>query len=182
MGILYIMLPMARSRSTTPEVQEDILDAVNETSAISTRRVSMWVGVTLSTFWRALPEQQLYPCHMQYVQDLSLQDYSVSNVLSVSYNSVVQILTSLPLWTLQMKHSSQDSKVSWSTDRQRRTNCLASMLTSFKSTGLLFVGPFNKIVGVFVSSAWCGNSAKSICWFSDNTQHSRNLGSSSGGN
>jgi hypothetical protein len=62
-------------RSTTPEVQKDILDVVNETPGISTRRESMQVGVAHSTVWRVLQEQQLYPYHLQSVQALSLQDY-----------------------------------------------------------------------------------------------------------
>jgi hypothetical protein len=56
------------------------------------------------------------------------------------------------------------------------------MLTWFKSTGFLLVRPF-KIVGVFISSGWCGSSLKLSCGkFSDKTQHTRNFGSSSGGN
>jgi hypothetical protein len=35
----------------------------------------MQVGVSHSTVWRVLREQQLYPCHLQRVQALSLQDY-----------------------------------------------------------------------------------------------------------
>jgi hypothetical protein len=36
---------------------------------------------------------------------------------------------------------------------------------------------------VYLYSGWCGNSSKLNCGrFSDNTQHARNLGSSSGGN
>jgi hypothetical protein len=43
-----------RPRSTTPEVEEDILDVMNETHGISTRRVSTQVGVAHSTVWRLL--------------------------------------------------------------------------------------------------------------------------------
>jgi hypothetical protein len=35
----------------------------------------MQVGVSHSTVWRVLREQQLYPYHLQRVQALSLQDY-----------------------------------------------------------------------------------------------------------
>jgi hypothetical protein len=40
--------------------------------------------------------------------------------------------------------------------------CVASMLTWFKSTGFLLVGPL-KIIGIFVSTGWCGNCLKSNC-------------------
>jgi hypothetical protein len=36
----------------TPEVEGYILDVENETLGISTQRVSMQVGVVLSTIWR----------------------------------------------------------------------------------------------------------------------------------
>jgi hypothetical protein len=45
----------------TPEAEENILDVVNETPGISTRRVSMQVGVAYLTAWRPLEEQQLCP-------------------------------------------------------------------------------------------------------------------------
>ncbi|KAJ4438949.1 hypothetical protein ANN_14903 [Periplaneta americana] len=43
-------------RSTTPEVQEEILEAVNMTSSISTRRVALQVNVPHATVWRLLKE------------------------------------------------------------------------------------------------------------------------------
>jgi hypothetical protein len=43
-----------RPRSTTPEVEEAILDVVNETPGIGTRRVSVQVDVAHSTVWRVL--------------------------------------------------------------------------------------------------------------------------------
>jgi hypothetical protein len=57
-----------RLRSTTPEVEDYILDVVNETPGINTQSLSCtWV----SLIW--LREQQLYPYHLQCVQALSLQ-------------------------------------------------------------------------------------------------------------
>jgi hypothetical protein len=58
-----------RTRSTTSEMEEDIVDVVNETPAISARRsvVHSIVG--------AFQERQLYPYNLQCVQALSLQDY-----------------------------------------------------------------------------------------------------------
>jgi hypothetical protein len=50
----------------TPEV-EDILDGVNKTPGVSTRRVSMQGGIAHSTVWRVLREQQLCPYHLQRV-------------------------------------------------------------------------------------------------------------------
>ncbi|KAJ4441000.1 hypothetical protein ANN_10849 [Periplaneta americana] len=64
-----------RPRSTTPEVQEEILEAVNLTSSISTRRVALQVNVPHTTVWRLLKEYQLYLYHLQRVQALSPADY-----------------------------------------------------------------------------------------------------------
>ncbi|KAJ4445089.1 hypothetical protein ANN_06888 [Periplaneta americana] len=64
-----------RPRSTTPEVREEILEAVNMTPSISTRRVALQVNVPHTTVWRLLKEYQLYPYHLQRVQALSPADY-----------------------------------------------------------------------------------------------------------
>jgi hypothetical protein len=93
-----------RPRSAAPEVEEDILDVVNVIPGITTWRVSMQVGVAHSTVWRALTEQQLYPYRLQHGTGLvTTRLPCTNNVLPV-----VQILTSLPLWYLRMKHSSQE--------------------------------------------------------------------------
>ncbi|KAJ4441540.1 hypothetical protein ANN_11396 [Periplaneta americana] len=68
-------LGRGRPRSTTPEVQEEILEAVNMTPSISTRRVAVQVNVPHTTVWRLLKEYQLYPYHLQRVQALSPADY-----------------------------------------------------------------------------------------------------------
>ncbi|KAJ4427551.1 hypothetical protein ANN_25199 [Periplaneta americana] len=68
-------LGRGRPRSTTPEVQEEILEAVNITPSISTRRVALQVNVPHTTVWRLLKEYQLYPYHLQRVQALSSADY-----------------------------------------------------------------------------------------------------------
>ncbi|KAJ4430718.1 hypothetical protein ANN_19309 [Periplaneta americana] len=68
-------LGRGRPRSTTPEVQEEILEAVNMTPSISTRRVALQVNVPHTTVWRLLKEYQLYPYHLQRVQALSPADY-----------------------------------------------------------------------------------------------------------
>ncbi|KAJ4435786.1 hypothetical protein ANN_18405 [Periplaneta americana] len=68
-------LGRGRPRSTTPEVQEEILEAVNMTPSISTRRVALQVSVPHTTVWRLLKEYQLYPYHLQRVQALSPADY-----------------------------------------------------------------------------------------------------------
>ncbi|KAJ4433751.1 hypothetical protein ANN_16063 [Periplaneta americana] len=57
-------LGRGRPRSTTPEVQEEILEAVNMTPSISTRRVALQVNVSHTTVWRLLKEYQLYPYHI----------------------------------------------------------------------------------------------------------------------
>ncbi|KAJ4436030.1 hypothetical protein ANN_18657 [Periplaneta americana] len=53
-------LGRGRLRSTTPEVQEEILEAVNMTPSISTRRVALQVIVPHTTVWRLLKEYQLF--------------------------------------------------------------------------------------------------------------------------
>ncbi|KAJ4436304.1 hypothetical protein ANN_18935 [Periplaneta americana] len=68
-------LGRGRPRSTTPEVQEEILEAVNMTPSISTRRVALQVNVPHTTVWRLLKEYQFYPYHLQRVQALSPADY-----------------------------------------------------------------------------------------------------------
>ncbi|KAJ4436157.1 hypothetical protein ANN_18787 [Periplaneta americana] len=68
-------LGRGRPRSTTPEVQEEILEAVNMTPSISTRRVALQVNVPHTTVWRLLKEYQLYPYRLQRVQALSPADY-----------------------------------------------------------------------------------------------------------
>ncbi|KAJ4451677.1 hypothetical protein ANN_03147 [Periplaneta americana] len=68
-------LGRGRPRSTTPEVQEEILEAVNMTTPISTRRVALQVNVPHTTVWRLFKEYQLYPYHLQRVQALSPADY-----------------------------------------------------------------------------------------------------------
>ncbi|KAJ4434371.1 hypothetical protein ANN_22931 [Periplaneta americana] len=68
-------LGRGRLRSTTSEVQEEILEAVNMTPSISTRRVALQVNVPHATVWRLLKEYQLYPYHLQRVQALSPADY-----------------------------------------------------------------------------------------------------------
>ncbi|KAJ4429896.1 hypothetical protein ANN_22100 [Periplaneta americana] len=68
-------LGRGRPRSATPEVQEEILEAVNMTPPISTRRVALQVNVPHTTVWRLLKEYQLYPYHLQRVQALSPADY-----------------------------------------------------------------------------------------------------------
>ncbi|KAJ4429568.1 hypothetical protein ANN_21737 [Periplaneta americana] len=47
-----------RPKSTTPEVQGEILEAVNMTPSISTRRVALQVNVPHTTVWRLLKEYQ----------------------------------------------------------------------------------------------------------------------------
>jgi hypothetical protein len=46
-----------RPRPRTPEVEENILYVVSETTGISTWRVPMQVGVSHSAVWRVLREQ-----------------------------------------------------------------------------------------------------------------------------
>ncbi|KAJ4434714.1 hypothetical protein ANN_23282 [Periplaneta americana] len=57
-------LGRGRPRSTTPEVQEEILEAVNMTPSISTRRVALQVNVPHTTVWRLLKEYQFFNPHL----------------------------------------------------------------------------------------------------------------------
>jgi hypothetical protein len=60
-----------RPRPRTPEVQEDILDVVNETTGISTRRIAFQVGVVHLSLWRVFKKTTVIlticsvyrPCH-----------------------------------------------------------------------------------------------------------------------
>ncbi|KAJ4440092.1 hypothetical protein ANN_08225 [Periplaneta americana] len=89
-------LGRGRPRSTTPEVQEEILEAVNMTPSISTRRVALQVNVPHTSVWRLLKEYQLYPYHLQRVQALSPADYParvrLSVVLAATYGTGVHKL------------------------------------------------------------------------------------------
>jgi hypothetical protein len=77
-----------RPRSTTPEVEKDIVDVVNVTPGISTRRLSMQVGVSHSTVWRVLREQQLYPYYLQRVGLVTTRLPCASIVLPVVLTTV----------------------------------------------------------------------------------------------
>jgi hypothetical protein len=75
--------------------------------------------------------------------------------------------TTLPSWrrarTVQSRYpQAPGSKVSSTLDRDMWDNCLASTLTSFKSTAFSLMGPY-KIVDVIISSGWCGNSPSWKC-------------------
>ncbi|KAJ4437129.1 hypothetical protein ANN_17264 [Periplaneta americana] len=68
-------LGRGRPGSTTPEVQEEILEAVNMTPSISTRRVALQVNVPHTyDCLETVEEYQLYPYHLQRVQALSPAD------------------------------------------------------------------------------------------------------------
>ncbi|KAJ4433205.1 hypothetical protein ANN_15462 [Periplaneta americana] len=54
---------------------EEILEAVNMTPSINTRRLALQVNVPHTTVWRLLKEYQLHPYHLQRVQALSPTDY-----------------------------------------------------------------------------------------------------------
>ncbi|KAJ4438768.1 hypothetical protein ANN_14719 [Periplaneta americana] len=73
-------LGRGRPRATTPEVQEEILEAVNMTPSTSTRRLVLQVNVPHTTVWKRLKEYQLYPYHLQRVQALSPADYELGSV------------------------------------------------------------------------------------------------------
>lgn len=53
----------------------DILDAVHAEPTISTRRASQQLGVSRSSVWRILRDQNYHPFHFQRVQGLTAPDY-----------------------------------------------------------------------------------------------------------
>lgn len=58
----------------TPVVEEEILERVTEDAKLSTRRLSLEVGVSKDVVHRVLQEQLLHPYHIQPVQDLLVLD------------------------------------------------------------------------------------------------------------
>lgn len=56
-------------------IEEHVLDLVHRDPAISTRQISAALGLPQSTVWRLIRRQQLYPFHLQKVQDLTPADY-----------------------------------------------------------------------------------------------------------
>lgn len=54
-------LERRQPRSTTPDVEEVILDSVHTIPSISTRRLALHINIPHTTVWRLLREQQMYP-------------------------------------------------------------------------------------------------------------------------
>jgi hypothetical protein len=85
-------------KSTTPEVQKCIRGVVNETPGISTRSLSVQVGVAHSTLWRVL---HISSCTLTVHSMYRPSHYNITLYeeccASGSYNSAVQIITCLPL-------------------------------------------------------------------------------------
>lgn len=58
------------------EIEDQILNMAHENPSVSTRQVAREIpGVSQSTVWRILHEEQLYPYHTQRVQALQPEDY-----------------------------------------------------------------------------------------------------------
>lgn len=58
------------------EREEEVLDQVGNDASISTREITRRTGISQSTVWRILKDQQLYPFHLQKVQNLLPGDYA----------------------------------------------------------------------------------------------------------
>ena len=56
-------------------IEERVLDLVHRDPAISTRQISAALGLPQSTVWRLIRRQQLYPFHLQKVQDFTPAHY-----------------------------------------------------------------------------------------------------------
>ena len=54
----------------TPHVKEQILERIDEDPKLSTKLLGLEIGVSKDVVQRTLKEQQLYPYHIQKVQDL----------------------------------------------------------------------------------------------------------------
>lgn len=58
------------------EIEDQILNMAHENPSVSTRQVAREIpGVSQSTVWRILHEEQLYPYHTQRVQALQPEEY-----------------------------------------------------------------------------------------------------------
>ena len=63
-----------RARKRNMEEQENVLDVVQRSPTISTRRLSARIDVSRTRVWRTLHEDGLYPFHPQPVQNLQPGD------------------------------------------------------------------------------------------------------------
>ncbi|KAI5711842.1 hypothetical protein M8J75_003493 [Diaphorina citri] len=83
-----------RERTTREvHVEEDILEAVDNDPTISTREISVNLGISQSAVWRTLHENLFYPYHLQRVQGLLERDFGPR--LQFSRWVLVQIATVL---------------------------------------------------------------------------------------
>lgn len=71
-----VSINYGRARTVrTPQVEEDILNAIEGNPKLSSRRLSLQLGVNKNTVNRVTREQQLHPFHVQRVQDLLPHDF-----------------------------------------------------------------------------------------------------------
>lgn len=64
-----------RPRPRQPNFEDQILQMVEREPTTSTRKISSELGVSHTTVWRTIRNQQLYPFHFQKVQALTPADY-----------------------------------------------------------------------------------------------------------
>lgn len=57
--------------------EEDVIQQVQRSPRISTRRISNRIGLPQSTVWRILKKENLYPYHFQKVQNLLPGDFAL---------------------------------------------------------------------------------------------------------
>ncbi|KAJ8932558.1 hypothetical protein NQ318_004712, partial [Aromia moschata] len=59
----------------TPQLVENILNAVHDTPSTSTRRLSTQLNASKTIVHKVLKEQLLYPYHLQKIQELIPEDF-----------------------------------------------------------------------------------------------------------
>ena len=62
-------------RKRTPQLEEEILHAVDDNPSVSVRQLASTSNVDHMTVWKVLHENLLYPYHLQLVQALSAADF-----------------------------------------------------------------------------------------------------------
>ena len=79
----------------TINARENILDMVQRSPRLSTRRMASRVGLSRMNFWRTIHEVYLYPYHDQRVQHLEPGDHAKRMVLCYWVNAHPELLNQI---------------------------------------------------------------------------------------
>ena len=74
--LLSFAVHSERETVRTINTRKDILDMVQRSPRLSTRRMASHVGLSRMNVWRMLHKENLYPYHNQRVQHLEAGDYA----------------------------------------------------------------------------------------------------------